>query len=72
MVSSAPTNTAGDGVLTIFDVTIGPDWNYSTYNFPLGIQYTNYDYIIYDKTHQTGALPRNTFAATVPAESVQP
>ena len=54
----------------MLDGAIGPDWKVSTYNFLLGIHYTNYDYIIYRKTHQRGVLHRNIFAAIVPAESV--
>ena len=65
-----PAGTSGDGFSTMFDGAIGFDWNFSTYNFPLGIQYRNYDYIIYDETHQTGVLTRNIFAAIVPAKSV--
>ena len=65
-----PVGTSGDGFSTMFDGAIGPDWKVSTYNFPVEIQYTNYDYIIYDKTHQRGALPRNIFAVTVPGKSV--
>ena len=65
-----PAGTSGDGFSTMFDGAIGLDWKVSTYNFPLGIQYSNYDYIIYDETHQTGVLTRNIFAAIVPAKSV--
>jgi hypothetical protein len=69
-VSPVPAGTSGDGFSTMFDGAIGPNWNFSTYNFPLGIHYTNYDYIIYDKNHQTSVLPRNMFAATVPGKGV--